>query len=128
MNIEELQEKLDEMIKAMEARGFSGCNARFEISAQTECTLWLRYDGDGCSKLFYGNDPSHMLDCGREWIAGRQSVKDQRVRDALTASAKAIEALKKAEVEGADMAAFLAQMEDAMRRLSENILEDKTNA
>ena len=127
MTIDELKAKLGEMIEAMEVKGFSECAAHFEIRANEECQLWLRYTGDRCTEFFYGDDPSDMLDRGREWIASRPSVKDQKVRDALTASAKAIEALKEAEIEGGHVDAFAAQLEDAMRTLSENILEDHFN-
>jgi hypothetical protein len=59
---------------------------------------------------------------GLEWIAQKPTGQEKALKDALDLTAKALEASRKAGLDTGEGAAFVAQLEAMMKRLSSNAI------
>ena len=126
MTEEEIKAKLAEVVEVMSGKGLQEPRASLEIYTHERTTGWVGSNGGLLGGTFLRGDTAlEALDKLADWAQTRPSIADQKFEDALAKSAKAVEALKEAGAEGAETAAFVAQLEASMKALSHNILEDR---
>jgi hypothetical protein len=126
MTIEDVQQRINTMPAAMNAKGLRNPDAAFSIRANSELTAYLKWDD---KKTAYGSAyhyakakmPAEFLDKLDAFIAALPSQDETRMKEFMTALSDVIELGRQ---NGIDVD-HVNPLVDTMRRLSENIITDQ---
>lgn|GEM_PF-4551524 len=75
-----------------------------------------------------GDTIEEAVEKAEAWVMAQPTADERALQDALELTAKALEASRKAGLDTGEGAAFVAQLEAMMKRLSENAITDKSDA
>lgn len=75
-----------------------------------------------------GDTIEEVVEKAEAWVRAQPTAEDRALQEALELTAKALEASRKAGLNTEDGAAFVAQLEAMMKRLSENAITDQREA
>jgi len=73
-----------------------------------------------------GDTIEEAVEKAEAWVRAQPTAEDRALKEALELTAKALEASRKAGLDTQDGAAFVAQLEAMMKRLSENAITDQS--
>ena len=124
----------DELAKLMEDRGIITPSAAIEArSGHRTARVMLNFAT--ASSLYAdqyeflsGDTIEEAVQKAEAWVMAQPTADERALQDALELTAKALEASRKAGLGTGEGAAFVAQLEAMMKRLSENAITDKSEA
>lgn len=121
----------DELAKLMADRGIITPSAAIEArSGHRTARVMLNFAKAGESypghyEFLTGDTIEEAVEKAEAWVRAQPTAEDRALKDALELTAKALEASRKVKLDGA---AFVAQLEAMMKRLSENAITDQREA
>jgi len=124
----------DELAKLMEDRGIITPSAAIEArSGHSTSRVMLKFAEATSSypdkyEFISGDTIEEAVEKAEAWVMAQPTADERALQDALELTAKALEASRKAGLDTGAGAAFVAQLEAMMRRLSENAITDKSEA
>jgi len=124
----------DELAKLMADRGIVTPSAAIEArSGHHTASVMLNFAEATSSypdkyEFFSGDTIEEAVEKAEAWVMAQPTADERALQDALELTAKALEASRKAGLDTGAGAAFVAQLEAMMRRLSENAITDKSEA
>lgn len=124
----------DELAKLMVDRGIINPSANIEARSGGRCahvTLNFAKAGEsypGEYEFLTGDTLKEAVEKAKASILAQPTAEERALQDALEMTAKALEASRKAGLDTGDGAAFVAQLEAMMKRLSENAITDQREA
>ena len=132
MNVEEIQERVDALAKAMLAKGMREPCAQFTIRDNATSDIHLRWKsgidrggvlGDEKWEFFNGDLPD-VLDKADEFVASQPGADEAKLNDFMAALGSVIDIGKKHNID----VDFLNPLVKTMERLSENVITDQRSA
>ena len=128
MNVSEIQERLDAMAPVMTDKGLREARATILLNSQQSlsgmCQWFEQKDGFNTQWSHHNGDaPEDVLASMDTWIS-MLPTRDERKRAEFTAQLAATIELGRAN--GIDVA-YVNPLVEAMKRLSENAIEDRSN-
>jgi len=124
----------DELAKLMEDRGIITPSAAIEArSGHRTARVMLNFATASSSyadqyEFLSGDTIEEAVEKAEAWVMAQPTADERALQDALELTAKALEASRKAGLDTGEGAAFVAQLEAMMKRLSENAITDKSEA
>ena len=124
----------DELAKLMADRGIVRPSAAIEArSGHRTARVMLNFAEATSSypdkyEFISGDTIEEAVEKAEAWVMAQPTADERALQDALELTAKALEASRKAGLDTGEGAAFVAQLEAMMRRLSENAITDKSEA
>ena len=124
----------DELAKLMEDRGIITPSAAIEArSGLRTARVRLNFATASSSyadqyEFLSGDTIEEAVQKAEAWVMAQPTADERALQDALELTAKALEASRKAGLDTGEGAAFVAQLEAMMKRLSENAITDKSEA
>jgi hypothetical protein len=129
----EIQKRVNELSKAMLAKGLREPSVTMRFECNKDCEIWLRWKdvtkpethySSGEYKFFPGKTPDVAIADAAAFIESLPSADEARVRQFMGALANVIDLGKG---NGIDVE-FLNPLKATMKKLSENILTDQRAA
>jgi len=124
----------DELAKLMADRGIVRPSAAIEARSGHRTARVMLNFAEATSSYpdkyeFIGGDTiEEAVEKAEAWVMAQPTADERALQDALKLTAKALEASREAGLDTGEGAAFVAQLEAMMRRLSENAITDKSEA
>ena len=124
----------DELAKLMAGRGIKTPSAAIEArSGHRTARVMLNFATASSSyadqyEFLSGDTIEEAVEKAEAWVMAQPTADERALQDALELTAKALEASRKAGLDTGEGAAFVAQLEAMMKRLSENAITDKSEA
>jgi len=124
----------DELAKLMEDRGIITPSAAIEArSGHRTARVMLNFATADSSyadqyEFISGDTIEEAVEKAEAWVMAQPTADERALQDALELTAEALEASRKAGLDTGEGAAFVAQLEAMMKRLSENAITDKSEA
>lgn len=124
----------DELAKLMADRGIITPSAAIEArSGHRTARVTLNFAKAGESypgqyEFLTGDTIEEAVEKAEAWVRSQPTAEERALQDALGLTAKALEASRKAGLDTGEGAAFVAQLEAMMKRLSENAITDQSEA
>ena len=124
----------DELAKLMADRGIVTPSAAIEARSGHRTARVMLNFAEATSSYpdkyeFIGGDTiEEAVEKAEAWVMAQPTADERALQDALELTAKALEASRKAGLDTGEGAAFVAQLEAMMKRLSENAITDKSEA
>ena len=124
----------DRLAKLMADRGIITPSAEIQArSGHRTARVMLIFAKAGESypgqyKFLTGDTIEEAVEKAEEWIRAQPTAEERALKDALELTAKALEASRKAGLDTGEGAAFVAQIEAMMKRLSEDAITDQSEA
>ena len=125
----------DELAKLMADRGIITPSAAIEArSGHRTARVMLNFATQARSshadqyEFISGDTIEEAVEKAEAWVMAQPTADERALQDALKLTAKALEASRKAGLDTGEGAAFVAQLEAMMKRLSENAITDKSEA
>lgn len=131
---ENMMAACDELAKLMADRGIITPSAAIEARSghsTTRVVLNFAKAGERYPRQYEfatGDTIEEAVEKAEAWIRAQPTAEERAIQDALDMTAKALEAGRKAGLDTGDGAAFVAQLEAMMKRLSENAITDQREA
>lgn len=131
MNVEQIQRAVNELQKALAAKGKHGVDADFRIEAHADHVLTLEWRKAGAIHSYdkdyewiRGGDPDELITKARQFIHDLPSAEETKFREFMGALGNVIEL---GRTNGIDVD-FINPLTETMKRLSENALTDQREA
>ena len=124
----------DELAKLMADRGIINPSAAIEArSGHRTARVMLNFATASSTyadqyEFLSGDTIEEAVEKAEAWVRSQPTPEERALKDALDLTAKALEASRKAGIDTGDGAAFVAQLEAMMKRLSENAITDQREA
>lgn len=131
---ENMKATCDELAKLMADRGIiipsAAIEARSGHNSAGVVLNWANAQDSYPSQYEFitGETIEEAVEKAEAWVRAQPTAEDRALQDALELTAKALEASRKAGLNTEDGAAFVAQLEAMMKRLSENAITDQREA
>ena len=132
--LEEMKNRCDALAKSMGERGMLKPTASIEVrSGEFYARVTLNYANCDSAypdryEFFSAATIAEACKAAELWVLSQMTADERAVQDALELTAKALEASRKAGLDTGEGAAFVAQLELMMKRLSENAITDQSAA
>lgn len=129
MDTNAIQKRLNAIAKAMMAKGLRNPDAQFELRANVEPNVYLRWDNikdryNGHYKFIHGTNAISMLDEADAFVAAMPSPEQARMNDFMVALGSVIDLGRETNIE----VEFVNPLIATMKRLSENVITDQRAA
>lgn len=127
MHTSDIQVRVDQLVKAMLAKGLPQPAAEFEVRANLTPRAVLKWQDDSCRlggnhyEFVDGDDPNDILDRGDALIAELPSAEENRRNAFLSALGKVIDLGRENGIE----VEFINPLVKTMKRLAEAALTDQ---
>jgi hypothetical protein len=127
MNVTEIQKRVDNLSRAMLAKGLRQPSAEFQVESNVAPCIWLkwkdaarsdRYLEDNHYEKIEGDEPKALFDKADAFVAELPSAEEARTREFMGALGKVIDLGKSNGIE----VEFLNPLRATMKKLSENAL------
>ena len=124
----------DELAKLMADRGIVTPSAAIQArSGHRTARVTLNFAKATSSypdkyEFISGDTIEEAVEKAEAWVMAQPTADERALQDALELTAKALEASREAGLDTGEGAAFVAQLEAMMRRLSENAITDQSEA
>lgn len=131
---ETMKDTCDELVKMMADRGIRLPSAAIEArSGHRTARVMLNFALASSPyaeqyEFLTGDTIEEAVEKAEAWIRAQPTAEDRALKDALELTAKALEASRKAGLDTGEGAAFVAQLDAMMKRLSENAITDQREA
>jgi hypothetical protein len=122
----------DELAKLMADRGIVTPSAAIQArSGHRTARVTLNFAKATSSypdkyEFISGDTIEEAVEKAEAWVMAQPTADERALQDALELTAKALEASREAGLDTGEGAAFVAQLEAMMRRLSENAITDQS--
>jgi len=131
MNVEQIQQAVNELQKALAAKGKHGADADFRIEAHADHVATLEWRKPNAIHTYdkeyewiRGNNPDELITKARQFIYDLPSAEETKFREFMGALGNVIEL---GRTNGIDVD-FINPLTETMKRLSENALTDLREA
>lgn len=122
----------DELAKLMAGRGIKTPTAAIEARSGYRTVRVMLSFAEATSsypdkyKFIEGDTLEKAVEEAEAWVMAQPTADERALQDCLELTAKALEASRKAGLDTGEGAAFVAQLEAMMNRLSENAITDQS--
>jgi len=131
---ENMKATCDDLAKLMADRGIIVPSVAIEArNGHRTARVMLNFAKAGESypaqyEFMDGETIEEAVEKAEAWVRAQPTAEERALKDALDMTATALEASRKAGLDTGEGAAFVAQLEAMMKRLSENAITDQHEA